>query len=318
MKRLIFFVCVFTVGACASQSPRNIVPPPVAQPELAQITVKREFRLVGGGNTDYVYDLFDFGNGIDYESELPDQSRPYAPHLVRIGKIDPILFEKIDSMQVSLNVAAGEIQNFELVDPRTHYEKLVERFDTSLIGIPLLARVDAKGGLRVNPTARDSLARDGIQRIKFRQLYDIRERTLYRVIEVADEACLTELRVFSVEGDDLTELDRGRFLTKQDSTKIQEAQVAIEPAVRIRPDDFLYGETCGLRVSRELHWNARYLGALKGFDKGTWYRPPGRMALSAKLGALTVYANEIEVEAGKQYVGLYDPYSRSFNIEAIE
>lgn len=63
----------------------------------------------------------------------------------------------------------------------------------------------------------------------------------------------------------------------------------------------------------------RHEGALQGFDKGTWYRPPGRMALYATLGGgQGAHAEEIYVEAGKRCVGLYDPYGRTFVVQLVE
>lgn len=289
----------------------------MTRPDLAQITVKRDFRLVGGGNL-YLYDLFDAGTGVEFESEIPEPTNPYGPHLVQIGTIGPDLFASIVSTRISMDVRAGDLQQIERVDPQADHQQLIERIDSSLLGAPLLARVDEKGGLRINPTASDSLAPNGIQRVKLRQLYDTRERTMYRAIAIAEEPCIAELRVFSVGGKDLTTFDRSRTIAKEDVEKIHAAQLAIEPAVETRPDDFLYGEICGLHVSRDVHWNARYIGALKGFEEGTWYRPPGRMALLVKLGGLVARSDEIEVSAGKQYVGLYDPYSRSIVVEALD
>ena len=42
------------------------------------------------------------------------------------------------------------------------------------------------------------------------------------------------------------------------------------------------------------------------------------MALYAVLRTARVYANEITVEAGRQYVGIYDPNTMTFVIEAVE
>lgn len=325
MRIVLLWFVVVMLSACASNSSGNLIPPPSSNPDMAQITIKREFRLLGGGNTHYVYDLFDLGDSVDYNSEVPHTGRrPTAP-LVRIGRVSKDLFSTLSPAEVSVEIVDGQILESERIDPIEHHERLVEQIDESLIGATLLARTDPSGGSRVRATDRISLAREGIKQIKVRQLYDINARTLYHVIEFATDPCIQALSNNSIDIDLPDELlaenqleyqDFAQF--RQDISDVREALAVIAPNVENRPEEFLYAEICGFHVDRDIQLNSRYIGAIGGFDQKTWYRPPGRMALLGKQGWATVLANEVDVEAGKQYIGIFDPYSKSFSIRAVD
>lgn len=318
VKQSILVFCIVIVGACASSpNPQAIVPPENAYRDFAQITIKRDFRLLGGANTHYIFNVFDLGDGVDYNAEAPTGSPYPAPYLIKMDVISGESFETIESAFVSFNIVDSELTELKRIEPRTHHEHLVERFDDSLIGTPLLTRVDPNGGSRIVATDPAYLPALGIHVVKLRQLYDVSERRLYRVVERAEEGCKDDLRAPMLDGGP-PRVSGGRN-TERLAKKIREALITIAPAIRSRPDDFLYAERCGFHVDRDLHWNAHNVGELQGFAQGTWYRPAGRMALYATLGGGPgAHAEEIYVEAGKQYVGLFDPYGPTFVIQEVE
>ncbi|MCZ7562802.1 MAG: hypothetical protein M5U08_02490 [Burkholderiales bacterium] len=301
------------VGACSTPSPRGVAAPALRNPDMAQITVKREFRWVGGG-TSYVHDLYDFGTGIDYNADVPGREASHVLHFVYIDRITPELFDKIEFFWIS-GRAPLPYDTPPPSDPKKDYERVVERIDESLLDAILLKTADLnRGGLTVNP-GRASIDkaslkdRGALERVKLRKLYDRRKRVLYKVLERTEERCF---------GPHLIDDDEKVDLTGIRADLIMPAFRKLAPDFQTRSLDYVYGELCGLTASFELNWNARRIASLQSFEPLTWERPPGQMRLYALLGGIRIFANEVAVEAGKRYVGIYDPNNRAFVIQALD
>ncbi|MEZ5549976.1 MAG: hypothetical protein R3E82_03720 [Pseudomonadales bacterium] len=299
MRRLILISMAALMGACSTQSPQSLQPPENFNPAFAQITVQRPFSMVGGGSS-YVHTLFDTGSGIDYNADVPEPGVSGMDHFVLIDEITPELFGQMKFFNV-FGSAPAPWQEPESRNPLQDHERISERVDETLFGATLVKKVDiSRGGALVDALNTTNSKGGELQRVKLMQLYDRRERVLYRVLESRDERCF---------GPDLTGIR---------ADLIEPAFSDLAPDFKNRSMDYLYAEICGLHVSFELRWNAYHIGSLPGFSPLTWERAPGRMALYAVLRTARVYANEITVEAGRQYVGIYDPNTMTFVIEAVE
>lgn len=307
MKIATTLLVVTSLVACATPSPHKIELPPSTDPSMAQITVKREFRVLGGGSSQ-IYDLFDYGTGVDFNADVPslDETAKKQNYYIFRRNVSTDLFETMRFYQVFGSVPAG-YQMLGSVNPLQDKLRVVNRIEESLLGATLVYKIDlTRGGARVNPANSyygDFLQQDprgDLQRVKLRQLYDARNKILYRTIHRADDYCLDA---------DLAGIR---------SQEIEAVYVNEGTGIKDRALDFLYGEYCGLVTPFELHWNAQHVGPFPGFSELTWKRRPGRMQLYAYTNLYGTPANAIDVEAGKQYVGIFDPNNRYFKVEEVK
>jgi len=320
MKKTTFLLLIWLMGACStpspsSLSPSSISPPPMVNPEMAQITVQQKFRLLGGGSGN-VYSLFDIGSSIEYNAEMPPsgERHPNSDHYLYKHKITMDLFDKVGIGNfigtISFSNDNNELKN--LLEPeywRLHgqvadYDPQFERIDQSLLGATLVKYIDVNyGGTKANLPYRGNEPRGKLQSVRLRRLVDIKGATLYRTLRRSENKCPAENS------------------SGASSAEIQEFfnEAFKEDGFKVNPEGFyIYSEICGLLASFEHQWNANFIGTFPGFETLTWERPPGRLALIGTIGGQRTYANEISVEAGKRYVGVYDPNNFLFVVEALE
>lgn len=312
IKLPFFLITLFIFTACSTPSPQKLNPPNIKNPYMAQITVKREFRLVGGG-TPYVHDIYDTGTRIDYNADVPGPDDEHMLHFSLMHEITPELFDEIKFFW-AMGQAPAPLELPKFSDPLKDHERLVERVDKSLFGRTLIKSADLnRGGVTANPDLISMQwgllkKRGKLERVKLRQLYDNRNKVLYRVLEQTNEKCFGPHLISDYKEIDLTGFHE----------KIAPSVHNLAPDFTTRSAEFTYGEICGLIASFDMNWNARRIASLRKFEPMTWERPPGEMNLYALLGGMRLYANEIDVEAGNRYVGIYDPYFKTFIVEPFE
>ena len=359
MNKLITVFIVLLFAGCSAKSPQTLKPPPSTHSEMAQISVKREFRLVGGGNTQYIYGLFDTGTGIEYNAYVPESGKSTKDILVYVHRISLDSFEQA-VLRKSARISFDSIQRFHsyykspslksatdqfglvlpyFIGPLEHtipvlgQDRVVETIDNSLLDATLVMNIRNPNAYPdVIPKKLNHGDHGKLERVKIRLLYDEREGVLNRKVEISsNEPCYLNpytglghtdpekrdgkgetryARPAPFPGLGLRDPEaprhvdpfwfRGQNPKEARLDNFVRALTSLAPEIKSRPGDYLYRELCALRAPFEPSWNERYVGWLRGFTQGTWYRPPGRMALSAKLGWSRVYANEIRVEAGKQ------------------
>jgi len=305
------------LASCAAATPDRLAPPPIADTTKAQITVQHKFRIVGGGSGQ-VHDLFDVGTGVSFNASVHEDSSSYS-HLIRLHEAVSVdLFNTLigDSGIRLYQVMGGARRGSGFpasFDGARHPALVDDDIDESLIGKPLLLKIDPhRGGAVTNmgsfllgPQRADeaflSDPRGNLQRVKVRVLYDTHEDVLYRSITTTDRHCINTDTVYD----------------RQEIDDFFEEYSARQRALRDRSIDFGYGEICGLVAPFPIEWNAYHVGSFPGFDEWTWQREPGTMKLYGIIGHQPTFADEIRVEAGRQYVGVYDPNNRSFIVRPL-
>jgi len=82
------------LASCAAATPNSLAPPPIFNPDKAQISVQHNFRIVGGGSGQ-AHDLFDVGTGVAFNASVPDDKSGHS-YLIRLHEVvDVDLFEKL-------------------------------------------------------------------------------------------------------------------------------------------------------------------------------------------------------------------------------
>lgn len=292
------------LAGCAAKSPTSLEPPSVENPAHAQITAQREFRMLGGGSGQ-IHQLFDLGTAIEFDAEVPAEPRANNGRNVYklLDRITLEIFERVKLRAVfaKFDGASGEPPVFARIDKNT---RVHERVDESLLGLPLVAQLNAHSGeFEVNPRyLRDY--RGKLERVRIRQLYDSRNDVLWRTMKRDSGSCgpISDPDGYFREVREIFTRDFGA------------------DGIRLNLDRtyYAYGESCGLVAAFDFEWNARHIGSFPGFDPMTWERPPGRLGLVGIIGYQHVYANEIDVDAGRQYGGVYDPNDYVFTVEPLQ
>ena len=302
-----------SVAGCAGADPDDIDPPAHNAAGTAQVNVKHQFRVVGGGSGQR-HDLFDIGSGIEYNASVPTDNTAES-HLVRIHEaISPELLREIAegrSVRFAPMDGVSEVRVRDSFDPDGDNPpgKVVDHFDESLLGKPLLRKIDMYSGEAVTDAKASfpfqyaglnasflSDPRGKLVRVKLRLVYDTRDDVLYRFISETKAMC---------SGSELADNVR-------EVSVLLARQSGEWDAVESRPDDFMLAELCGLVAPFPIRWNAYHVGTFPGFSLKTWERAPGAMRLYGVIGHQRTYAEEQMVEAGAQYIGVYDPNRRTF------
>ena len=317
VRAVIFLIFPLSLFGCAGAEPEGIDPPPHSSANTAQVSVKQKFRVVGGGSGQ-THDLFDIGTGIEYNASVPTDNTNES-HLVRMAEaVSPKLFEDLGAGgYIRIRPDPSESRFIDLSDlggENRHY-KIVDHFDDTLLGRQLFRKVDMnRGGALTDAQpflpfpytglndAFLSDPRGRLTRIKMRMLYDAEDNVLYRFI--------TETRAMCVGNQLADNFEELTALHSRMSGQIK--------ALDSRPDDFLIWELCGLVAPFTVDWNAHYVGSFPGFSLMTWERPPGTMRLYGVIGHQRTYASPLQVEAGAQYIGVYDPNRSTFNVEPYQ
>lgn len=314
-------VLVGVLAGCAASSPSELAPPPASRADMAQVTVKREFRMLAGAQ---LHDLFDMGTGIEYDTALPDKSVSMPIYRLR-HRVGLSLFDKPD-YALSRVQKPGHAQTLVAmfkdsvrVPEMPSTTKVIRHIDERQLGLVMVESISRLGGQVLTDLPWfQRKPREIERRIRLMQLYDAEQQQLMQVLRESDKPCAETLP--SVDR-------RSQTLGPAWSFDIAWSKVKLFFEREFRKDGytmndargvFWYGESCGVVLSAEPDWNAQHLGALRGGSPVTWERPPGRMTLVGVVGYQYVHAKPIEVRAGRRYGGIYDPNNDHFELGALD
>ena len=288
-----------SLAGCSATSPVSLTPPPAGSADNAQVTVQREFRILGGG-APQTHNLFDMGTGVEFDTSLPAKTLSGPVYRLR-ARVTEALFDRPERKMLTVGV----------LEPPTS-TRVLRRIDKDPFGKAMVASIDRHSGRLVfeDPRIRDD-RRGTLQRVRHRQLYVADQGLLLQVLRASDEPCTDSLIDTDWPSKPFPDWSKVRryfeSVFSREGFEMNEGRGA-----------YSYGETCGIVLSFEPEWNARHVGAFPGYSPLTWERPPGRMALVGTIGYQYVAASPLDVEAGKRYGGIYDPNDDNFVVSGLD
>ena len=294
--------CALIAGSlvgCSATSPLSLTPPSAGSADKAQVTVKREFRVLGGG-APQLHNLFDMGTGVVFDTSLLDKGLSGPVYRLR-DHVTEAMFDRPERAMITAGISSPPAN-----------VRVLRRIDKDQLGKAMVASIDRHSGRLIfeDPRIRSD-RRGGVQRVRVRQLYAAEQGLLLQVLRGSEKPCK----------DSLIDVDWPSKIAP-DWSKVKQYFETVFSREKFMMDDrrgaYAYGETCGIVLSFEPEWNAHHVGAFPGYSPLTWERPPGRMALVGVIGYQYVTARPLEVEAGKRYGGIYDPNDDDFALGVLD